>query len=68
MEKWCYLLRKSDRITKEECEYLSRDKEIKMAINHLNKLSKDEELYQEAFSRQMSLTHIHLEQPLFSVS
>ena len=52
-EKWCYLLRRSAYLTKKEWKQLSADKEIKMALKHLQELSRDEELYQEAFSRQI---------------
>ena len=52
-EKWCYLLIRSAHLTKKEWKQLSADKEIKMALKHLQELSRDEELYQEAFSRQI---------------
>ena len=51
-EKWCYLLKESEKINKEEYKHLSQDEEIGMALRHLNKLSRDEELYQEALTRE----------------
>ncbi|MCZ0932614.1 MAG: Rpn family recombination-promoting nuclease/putative transposase, partial [Oligoflexia bacterium] len=53
-EKWCYFLRESDRLTEEEYKYLSKDREIKVALKHFYKLSKDQELYQEALTREIS--------------
>ncbi|MCY4320958.1 MAG: Rpn family recombination-promoting nuclease/putative transposase [Bdellovibrionaceae bacterium] len=53
-EKWCYILRESSNITKKEYKCLSKDEDIKMALKHLNKLSRDEELYQEAFTEQIN--------------
>ena len=53
-EKWCYLLRESASLTKEQYHYLSNDEEMKMALNHLNKLSRDEELYQQALTEKIN--------------
>ena len=53
-EKWCYLLKESANINKEEYSYLSKDEEIKMALKHLNTLSKEEELYQESLTAQIN--------------
>ena len=53
-EKWCYLLRESASLTKEQYSYLSNDEEMRMALNHLNKLSRDEELYQQALTEQIN--------------
>ena len=53
-EKWCYLLRESASLTKEQYHYLSNDEEMKMALNHLNKLSRDEELYQQALTEEIN--------------
>ena len=53
-EKWCYLLKESANINKEEYSYLSKDEEIKMALKHLNTLSKEEELHQEALTAQIN--------------
>ncbi|MCZ0932059.1 MAG: Rpn family recombination-promoting nuclease/putative transposase, partial [Oligoflexia bacterium] len=60
-EKWCYFLRESGNITEEDYKYLSRDEEMKMALKHFNKLSKDEELYQEELTRQISLVAYNLD-------
>ncbi|MCY4321280.1 MAG: Rpn family recombination-promoting nuclease/putative transposase, partial [Bdellovibrionaceae bacterium] len=53
-EKWCYLLKESGSLTKKDYNYLSQDEEIKMALKQFNKLSKEEELYQKAFSEQIN--------------
>ena len=53
-EKWCYILRESSNITKEEYKSLSKNEEIKMALNHLNELSKDEQLREEALTELMN--------------
>ena len=34
--------------------YLSKDKEMDMALKHLNKLSRDEELYQETLTAEIN--------------
>ena len=60
-EKWCYLLKESESLTKEEYRCLSQDEEIKMALKHLKKLSKDEELYQRAFTEQINLVAYNLD-------
>ncbi|MBC6413678.1 MAG: PD-(D/E)XK nuclease family transposase [Chromatiales bacterium] len=53
-EKWCYFLNHSEAITEAEYHYLSEDEELKMALEHLNRLSEDERLKQEALSREPS--------------
>ena len=53
-EKWCYILRESSNITREEYKSLSRNEEIKMVLKHLNDLSRDEQLRESAFTRQMN--------------
>ena len=53
-EKWCYFLREAGSITKEDYARLLQDEEIKMALKQFNKLSKSEELYQEALSRKIN--------------
>ncbi|MBC6414130.1 MAG: Rpn family recombination-promoting nuclease/putative transposase, partial [Chromatiales bacterium] len=53
-EKWCYLLSHSEAITEAEYHYLSKDEELKMALEHLNRLSEDERLEQVALSRDLS--------------
>ena len=53
-EKWCYILRESGKITREEYKSLSKDEEMKMALEHLEELSRDEQLRQEAFSRKIN--------------
>ena len=40
----------TDLLKHEEYIYLSKDEEIKMALKHLNTLSKEEELYQESLT------------------
>ena len=60
-EKWCYLLKESGNINKEEYRYLSKDKEIKMALQHLKKLSKDEELYQKSLTEEINLLAYNLD-------
>ena len=60
-EKWCYILKESEHITKEECRHLSKDEEIRMALKHLKKLSRDEKLYQRAFSEQINLVAYNLD-------
>ena len=53
-EKWCYLLKESSNLTKEDYMYLSKDEEMDMALKHLNKLSRDEILYQEALTEEIN--------------
>ena len=53
-EKWCYLLKESSNLTKEDYMYLSKDEEMDMALKHLNKLSRDEELYQETLTAEIN--------------
>ena len=53
-EKWCYILRQSGEITREEYKSLSKDEEMKMALEHLEELSRDEQLRQEAFTRKIN--------------
>ena len=60
-EKWCYLLKESGDISKEEYRYLSKDEEIRMALQHLKRLSKDEELYQKALTEQINLVAHNLD-------
>ena len=60
-EKWCYFLKESGSLTKEEWSYLSQDEEMKMALKQFNKLSRDQRLYQEALSREKSLVAYNLD-------
>jgi len=41
-------------MTEAAYHYLSKDEELKMALEHLNRLSEDERLEQEALSRELS--------------
>ena len=43
-ELWCYFIRKSDKLTKGDREYLSRYKELEEAMEHFDKLSKEEKI------------------------
>ena len=40
--KWCYLIKRSGELSLDEKKILSKDERLKMAINHLESLSKDE--------------------------
>ena len=54
-DSWCYLLKNSDRMTKEECEELSRKgRDMGEAVKHLWNLSQDEwtQEYLEAEEKQ----------------
>ena len=53
-EKWCYILRESSNITREEYKSLSRNEDMKMVLKHLNELSRDEQLRESALTRQMN--------------
>ena len=60
-EKWCYILRESGEITKEESRYLSKDEEIRMALKHLQDLSRDNELYQQALTEELNSVSYRLD-------
>ena len=60
-EKWCYVLREAGGITREEFQYLSRDEEIEVALKHLEKLSRDNELYQQALTEELNLVAYRLD-------
>ena len=40
-ERWCYIMKKASELTDEEVAHLSQDKETKMILEHLEKVSKD---------------------------
>ena len=53
-EFWCYFLKKSGKLTKEDRKYLSRHEELKEAMKHFDKLSQEEKLQQIALDQHMT--------------
>ena len=53
-EFWCYFLKKSDNLTKEDRECLSRHKELKEAMKHFDRLSQEDKLQQIALAQHMT--------------
>ena len=53
-ERWCYFLKKSGKLTKEDRKYLSRHEELKEAMKHFDKLSQEEKLQQIALDQHMT--------------
>ena len=53
-ELWCYFLKKSGKLTKEDRRYLSRHEELKEAMKHFDKLSQEEKLQQIALDQHMT--------------
>ena len=53
-EFWCYFLKKSDKLTKEDRECLSRHKELKEAMKHFDRLSQEDKLQQIALAQHMT--------------
>ena len=53
-EFWCYFLKKSGELTKEDRKCLSRHEELKEAMKHFDKLSQEEKLQQIALDQHMT--------------
>ena len=47
VEKWCYFIKKSGQLSSKDIKNLSKEKELKMAIKHLESLSQDEKFIYE---------------------
>ena len=57
-ELWCYFIKESGNLTREDCEYLSRYKELEEAMKHFYKLSEEEKIKQAALDKYLTeLTH-----------
>ena len=59
-EKWCYIIKHSAHLTAEEVAYLSQDGGMKMALEHLEEISKDDQLYWDAVARKKDRIAIQL--------
>ena len=59
-EKWCYIIKHSAHLTDEEVAYLSQDGGMKMALEHLEEISKDDQLYWDAVARKKDRIAIQL--------
>jgi len=53
-EFWCYFIKESDKLTREDRKSLSRHKELEEAMDHFDKLSKEERLKNIALDRHMT--------------
>ena len=53
-EFWCYFLKKSGKLTKEDRKCLSRHEELEEAMKHFDKLSQEEKLQQIALDQHMT--------------
>ena len=60
-DRWCYIIKHSADLTPEQVAYLSQDGETKMALEHLEEISKDEELDWETMDRRKYEIGIQLE-------
>ena len=60
-EKWCYILRESSDLTKQEFDYLSKNEDIKVALKHLQQLSRDDKLYQQALTEELNSVSYRLD-------
>ncbi len=60
-DRWCYIIKHSAELTLEQVAYLSQDGETKMALEHLEEISKDEELDWETMDRRKYEIGIQLE-------
>ncbi len=59
-EKWCYIIKHSAHLTAEAVAYLSQDGGMKMALEHLEEISKDDQLYWDAMARKKDRVAIQL--------
>ena len=53
-ELWCYFLKKSGSLTREDRESLSRHEELEEAMSHFDKLSQDERMRNMALDQHMA--------------
>ena len=53
-ELWCYFLKKSGSLTREDRECLSRHEELEEAMSHFDKLSQDERMRNMALDQHMA--------------
>ena len=53
-ELWCYFLKKSGSLTREDPECLSRHEELEEAMSHFDKLSQDERMRNMALDQHMA--------------
>ena len=59
-EKWCYIIKHSAHLTAEAVAYLSQDGGMKMALEHLEEISKDDQLHWDAMARKKDRVAIQL--------
>ena len=59
-DRWCYIIKHSAQLTAEEVAYLSQDGGMKMALEHLEEISKDDQLYWDAVARKKDRIAIQL--------
>ena len=59
-DRWCYIIKYSAQLTAEEVTYLSQDGGIKMALEHLEGISRDDQLYWDAVARKNDRVAIQL--------
>ena len=60
---WCYfLLKVGENLTKEEKAFLLKNKDTKMALEHLEKISQNENLRERALAREKNWLAYHLDQ------
>ncbi len=51
-DRWCYIIKHSAKLTAEQVAYLSQHGETKMALEHLEEVSKEQREYWNAISRE----------------
>ena len=59
-DRWCYIIKHSVQLTAEEVAYLSQDGGMKMVLEHLEEISKDDQLYWDAVARKKDRVAIQL--------
>ena len=50
LDRWCYIIKHSAKLTAEQVEYLSQDGETRVVLEHLAEISKDDRARWEAIS------------------
>ena len=59
--RWCYIMKHAHHLTAQQEAYLLQDGDTRMVLEHLEEISKDDQLYYEALRRKKSLVAAQLD-------
>ena len=60
-DRWCYIMKHAEHLTAQQEAYLLQDGDTRMVLEHLEEISKDDQLYYDALRRKKDLIAAQLE-------